>query len=63
MEKTSQVYDYSLFFYELGCNNYDNMLVHCYENNIPLETFAKSLIETNPGCIIHVDFKNKKVLR
>lgn len=62
MNKCAVVYDYSRFFYELSCNNYDDILVHCYENSIPLETFAKALMETNPGHIIHVDFKNKKVI-
>ena len=50
------VYDYRLFFYEKACDNYEDVLVHCYENDIPLEVYAKSLIDTNPGTIIHVDF-------
>ena len=55
-----EVYDYSWYWQTLAKEALEDMINHCITHNVNLDEFAQSIIDTNEGCIIHVDFRQKK---
>lgn len=59
-ERVSEVLDYRLFFKELASHHLDEIINHCVVNNINFDDYDQSVIDTNQGDLVYVDFKAKR---